>query len=57
MYRSDGWRKLGGAVCDNARFVRQDLLDQIVWAEVMTVVTGHHEAGPSRMGCVFDRFS
>jgi len=31
---SDGWRKLGGPVCDNARFVRQDLLDQIVWAEV-----------------------
>jgi Oxidoreductase family, NAD-binding Rossmann fold len=31
---SDGWRKLGGPVCDNGRFVRQDLLDQIVWAEV-----------------------
>src|SRR6202789_346596 len=28
---SDGWRKLGGPVCDNGRFVRQDLLDQIVW--------------------------
>src|SRR5207244_8358263 len=30
---SDGWRKLGGPVCDNGRFVRQELLDQIVWAE------------------------
>jgi site-specific DNA recombinase len=29
---SDGWRKLGGPVCDN-RPVRQDLLDQIVWTE------------------------
>ena len=32
---SDGWRKLGGPVCDNGRFVRQELLDQIVWAEVI----------------------
>ena len=31
---SDGWRKLGGPVCDN-RPVRQDLLDQIVWSEVI----------------------
>ena len=31
---SDGWRKLGGPVCDN-RMVRQDLLDQIVWTEVI----------------------
>ena len=35
---SDGWRKLGGPVCDNARFVRQDLLDQIVWAEVLRLL-------------------
>src|ERR1700680_4224902 len=28
---SEGWRKLGGPVCNNARLVRQDLLDQIVW--------------------------
>jgi site-specific DNA recombinase len=35
---SDGWRKLGGPVCDNARFVRQDLLDQIVWAEVIRLL-------------------
>jgi len=35
---SDGWRKLGGPVCDNRRFVRQDLLDQIVWAEVLRLL-------------------
>ena len=35
---SDGWRKLGGPVCDNRRLVRQDLLDQIVWAEVVRLL-------------------
>jgi site-specific DNA recombinase len=35
---SDGWRKLGGPICDNGRFVRQDLLDQIVWAEVIKLL-------------------
>lgn len=35
---SDGWRKLGGPVCDNRRFVRQDLLDQLVWAEVIRLL-------------------
>jgi site-specific DNA recombinase len=35
---SDSWRKLGGPVCDNRRFVRQDLLDQIVWAEVIRLL-------------------
>src|ERR1022692_5279148 len=35
---SDSWRKLGGPVCDNSRFVRQDLLDQIVWAEVIRLL-------------------
>ncbi len=35
---SDGWRKLGGPVCDNARFVRQDLLDQLVWSEVIRLL-------------------
>jgi site-specific DNA recombinase len=34
---SDGWRKLGGPVCDN-RMVRQDLLDQIVWKEVIRLL-------------------
>jgi len=35
---SDAWRKLGGTVCDNGRLVRQDLLDQIVWDEVIRLL-------------------
>src|SRR6202795_1933341 len=35
---SDSWRKLGGPICDNKRFVRQDLLDQIIWAEVVRLL-------------------
>jgi len=35
---SDAWRKLGGPVCDNARLVRQELLDKIVWAEVIRLL-------------------
>src|SRR6266478_219469 len=35
---SDGWRKLGGPVCDNGRFIRQELLDQIVWTEVIRLL-------------------
>ena len=35
---SEGWRKLGGPVCDNGRLVRQDLLDQIVWNEVIRLL-------------------
>jgi site-specific DNA recombinase len=35
---SDSWRKLGGPVCDNNRCVRQDLLDQIVWTEVIRLL-------------------
>jgi site-specific DNA recombinase len=34
---SERWRKLG-PVCDNGRFVRQELLDQIVWAEVIRLL-------------------
>jgi len=34
---SDGWRKLGGPVCDN-RPVRQELLDKIVWTEVIRLL-------------------
>jgi site-specific DNA recombinase len=34
---SDGWRHLGGPVC-KSRPVRQDLLDQIVWTEVMRLL-------------------
>jgi site-specific DNA recombinase len=35
---SDSWRKLGGPVCDNNHFIRQELLDQIVWAEVVRLL-------------------
>src|SRR5215469_14692296 len=35
---SDSWRKLGGPLCDNNRFIRQELLDQIVWAEVIRLL-------------------
>jgi site-specific DNA recombinase len=34
---SDSWRKLGGPVCDN-RMVRQDLLDHVVWTEVIRLL-------------------
>jgi site-specific DNA recombinase len=34
---SDSWRHLGGPVCDN-RPVRQDLLDRIVWTEVIRLL-------------------
>jgi site-specific DNA recombinase len=43
---SDAWRHLGGPRC-NSRPVRQDLLDQIVWAEVIRLLEDpaliHHE--------------
>src|SRR5882724_9461875 len=35
---SDSWLKLGGPICNNRRLVRQDLLDQIVWAEVIRLL-------------------
>lgn len=35
---SDSWRKLGGPVCDNGRLIRQELLDQIVWDEVIRLL-------------------
>src|SRR5262244_1964824 len=34
---SDAWRHLGGPVC-NSRPIRQDLLDQIVWQEVIHLI-------------------
>jgi site-specific DNA recombinase len=34
---SDGWRHHGGSVCDS-RPIRQDLLDHIVWQEVMRLI-------------------
>jgi site-specific DNA recombinase len=35
---SDSWRRLGGPVCDNGQFIRQELLDQVVWAEVIRLL-------------------
>jgi site-specific DNA recombinase len=35
---SDSWRKLGGPVCDNSQFIRQELLDQTIWAEVVRLL-------------------
>jgi len=35
---SQGWRKLGGSVCDNGRLIRQELLDQVVWDEVIRLL-------------------
>ena len=34
---SDGWRRLSGSVCNN-RPVRQDLLDEVVWTEVVRLL-------------------
>ncbi len=34
---SDAWRHLGGPVCDN-RPVRQDLLDRVVWSEIIRLL-------------------
>lgn len=34
---SDGWRHLGGSVCDS-RPIRQDLLNHIVWQEVIWLI-------------------
>ena len=34
---SDGWRHLNGALCDN-RPVRQDLLDHVVWSEILQLL-------------------
>src|SRR5271156_1943810 len=35
---SGGWGQMGGPVCHNGRLVRQDLLDQIVWGEVIRLL-------------------
>ncbi|MBK5966739.1 recombinase family protein [Thiocystis minor] len=34
---SDAWRRLGGPLCHN-RPIRQDLLDEVVWTEVMRLL-------------------
>ncbi|WP_247321077.1 recombinase family protein [Bradyrhizobium sp. 141] len=38
---SDGWRRLGGPVCDN-RPMRQDLLDEVVWKEIARLLEDRH---------------
>jgi site-specific DNA recombinase len=37
---SDGWRHLNGPLCDN-RPVRQDLLDHVVWNEILKLLEDH----------------
>ena len=34
---SDAWRHLGGTVCDS-KPVRQDLLDELIWREVVKLL-------------------
>jgi site-specific DNA recombinase len=34
---SDAWRHLGGSICDN-RPVRQDVLDEVVWGEIIKLL-------------------
>src|SRR5262249_57691803 len=36
---SDAWRHLGGPVCDS-KPIRQDLLDQLVWREILKLLEG-----------------
>jgi site-specific DNA recombinase len=38
---SDAWRHLGGPVCDN-RPVRQDVLDAVVWSEILKLLENHN---------------
>ena len=40
-FSSDGWRYLKGAVCDNPP-IREDMLDQIVWNEIIKLVENPH---------------
>ena len=54
---SDGWRHLGGPRCDT-RPVRQDLLDEVVWTEVIRLLeepalnpTGTGSPAGRRPGC------
>ena len=46
---SDSWRHLNGPVCDS-RPVRQDLLDDVVWAEVVRLLED-----PALIGAEIDR--
>jgi site-specific DNA recombinase len=38
---SDGWRRLGGPVCDS-RPMRQELLDEVVWEEIARLLEDRH---------------
>jgi site-specific DNA recombinase len=38
---SDAWRRLGGPVCDS-KPIRQDLLDELVWREILKLLEGPH---------------
>ena len=46
---SDSWRHLGGSLCDS-RPVRQDLLDDVVWSEVVRLLQD-----PALIGAEIDR--
>jgi len=46
---SEAWRRLSGAVCDS-RPIRQDLLDQVVWSEVVRLLED-----PSLIAAELDR--
>ena len=48
---SDAWRHLGGSVCDS-RPIRQDLLDQIVWQEVIHLIEEPTLFGPNSIGAL-----
>ena len=38
---SDAWRRLGEPVCDS-KPIRQDLLDEVVWREILKLLEGPH---------------
>jgi site-specific DNA recombinase len=38
---SDAWRRLGGPVCDS-KPIRQDLLDEVVWREILKLLESPH---------------
>jgi site-specific DNA recombinase len=46
---SDAWRRLGGPVCDS-RPIRQDVLDRVVWTEVVRLLED-----PTSIGAELDR--
>jgi Recombinase/Recombinase zinc beta ribbon domain len=38
---SDAWRRLGGPICDS-KPIRQDLLDEVVWREILKLLESPH---------------